>query len=191
MRIILACAAGMSTSLLANNITKEAQERDMDVTVEALSTSALSEAHWRNADVVLVGPQMRYQARGDCRHRRAVSCAGGGDSAARLCDGECGPCPRTGANIGAEPGISQGRRAIEISSEVSGQLIRVRKLAKNGDSIRRSSCQELGCPPRLVPHSQDGGGGSGNVDTRACPHFSPTSLPASRCRYHRAIQSKK
>ncbi len=61
MRIILACAAGMSTSLLANNITKEAIGRGMDVTVEAMSTSALNEALWRSADVVLVGPQMRYQ----------------------------------------------------------------------------------------------------------------------------------
>jgi len=61
MKIILACAAGMSTSLLANNITKEAQARNMDVTVEAMSTSALNEAQWRSADVVLVGPQMRFQ----------------------------------------------------------------------------------------------------------------------------------
>lgn len=61
MRIILACAAGMSTSMLANNITKEAIARGMDVTVEAMSTSALDEAQWRSADVVLVGPQMRHQ----------------------------------------------------------------------------------------------------------------------------------
>lgn len=60
MRIILACAAGMSTSLLANNMTKVAQERGVDVSVEAMSTSALDEAQWRSADVVLVGPQMRH-----------------------------------------------------------------------------------------------------------------------------------
>jgi len=61
MHIILACAAGMSTSLLANNIKKLAGERAMDVTVDALSTSALDEGQWRGADVVLVGPQMRHQ----------------------------------------------------------------------------------------------------------------------------------
>ena len=61
MRIILACAAGMSTSLLANTMTKLAQERNLDATVEAMSTSALDEAQWRSADVVLVGPQMRHQ----------------------------------------------------------------------------------------------------------------------------------
>lgn len=61
MRIILACAAGMSTSMLANNIKHVAQERGMDVEVEAMSTSALGEAEWRSADVVLVGPQMRHQ----------------------------------------------------------------------------------------------------------------------------------
>ncbi|HEY3377536.1 MAG TPA: PTS sugar transporter subunit IIB [Armatimonadota bacterium] len=60
MRIILACAAGMSTSLLANNMQRVAQERGMDVTVEAMSTSSLDEAQWRSADVVLVGPQMRH-----------------------------------------------------------------------------------------------------------------------------------
>lgn len=61
MRIILACAAGMSTSLLAHNIQRDAQERGMDISVEAMSTSALDDAQWRSADVVLLGPQMRHQ----------------------------------------------------------------------------------------------------------------------------------
>lgn len=61
MRIILACAAGMSTSLLAANMRKVAEERGLEVTVDAMSTSSLDEAQWRNADVVLVGPQMRHQ----------------------------------------------------------------------------------------------------------------------------------
>lgn len=61
MRIILACAAGMSTSLLANNMTRVAVDRGVDATVEAMSTSALDEGQWRSADVVLVGPQMRHQ----------------------------------------------------------------------------------------------------------------------------------
>ncbi|HEY3415539.1 MAG TPA: PTS sugar transporter subunit IIB [Armatimonadota bacterium] len=60
MRIILACAAGMSTSILANNMKTVAVERGLDVTVDALSTSALDEGQWRSADVVLVGPQMRH-----------------------------------------------------------------------------------------------------------------------------------
>ena len=61
MRIILACAAGMSTSILARNIAKVADERGLDVVVEAMSSSALDEAVWRAADVVLVGPQLRFQ----------------------------------------------------------------------------------------------------------------------------------
>ncbi len=61
MRIVLACAAGMSTSMLANNVKIAATERGVDAEVEALSTSALDEAQWRTADVVLVGPQMRHQ----------------------------------------------------------------------------------------------------------------------------------
>lgn len=61
MHIILACAGGISTSLLANNITILARERGIEVTVEAMSTSALDEGQWRKADVVLLGPQMRFQ----------------------------------------------------------------------------------------------------------------------------------
>jgi PTS system cellobiose-specific IIB component len=60
MRILLACAAGMSTSLLANNIRKAGIERNLDITVDAVSTSALDDAAWQNTDVVLVGPQMRH-----------------------------------------------------------------------------------------------------------------------------------
>ncbi|HOF89473.1 MAG TPA: PTS sugar transporter subunit IIB [Armatimonadota bacterium] len=60
MRILLACAAGMSTSLLANNMQKLATERALEVTVEATSTSALDDATWQRVDVVLVGPQMRH-----------------------------------------------------------------------------------------------------------------------------------
>jgi len=60
MRIILACAAGMSTSLLANNMQRVANDRNLDVTIDAMSTSSIDEAQWRSADVVLVGPQMRH-----------------------------------------------------------------------------------------------------------------------------------
>jgi len=61
MRIILACAAGMSTSMLAKNMLHAADERGVSVTVEAMSTSALDDGQWRSADVVLIGPQMRHQ----------------------------------------------------------------------------------------------------------------------------------
>jgi len=60
MRIILACAAGMSTSRLADKMKRVAVERGVEVDVEAMSTSALDEGQWRGADVVLVGPQMRH-----------------------------------------------------------------------------------------------------------------------------------
>lgn len=61
MRIILACAAGMSTSVLASHMQQAAKTRGIEVTVEAMSTSSLDEAQWQSADVVLVGPQMRHQ----------------------------------------------------------------------------------------------------------------------------------
>lgn len=60
MHIILACAAGMSTSLLARNIELAAAENNELVTVEAMSTSSLDETCWKAADVVLIGPQMRH-----------------------------------------------------------------------------------------------------------------------------------
>ena len=60
MHIILACAAGMSTSLLARNIELAAAESNEKITVEAMSTSSLDDNSWQVADVVLIGPQMRH-----------------------------------------------------------------------------------------------------------------------------------
>ena len=61
MKILLACAAGMSTSLLARNVEELVKERGLDVSIEATSTCALDEGQWRGADVVLVAPQMRHE----------------------------------------------------------------------------------------------------------------------------------
>ncbi len=61
MRILLVCTAGTSTTLLANNLRTEAIARDMEVSVEALQIGDLSEAQWRRAHVVLIGPELRYQ----------------------------------------------------------------------------------------------------------------------------------
>lgn len=61
MRIILACAAGMSTSVLARHMQQAAAAHGIEVTIDAMSTSALDEAQWQSAAVVLVGPQMRHQ----------------------------------------------------------------------------------------------------------------------------------
>lgn len=57
MKVLLVCAAGMSTSLLVNNMKKFADAQD---TVEAFPVAQL-ESIIDNYDVVLVGPQIRYK----------------------------------------------------------------------------------------------------------------------------------
>ena len=57
MKVLLICAAGMSTSLLVNNMKKFA---DADDTIEAYPVAQL-EGIVDNYDVVLLGPQIRYK----------------------------------------------------------------------------------------------------------------------------------
>jgi len=57
IRIILVCAAGMSTSILVNNMKKMAEPKDE---IHAYPLSEL-EDHIQDADVVLVGPQIKFQ----------------------------------------------------------------------------------------------------------------------------------
>ncbi len=59
-KILLACNAGMSTSMLVNKMRKAAEEMGVDAEINALS---LTEATDRIADVdvVLLGPQVKFQ----------------------------------------------------------------------------------------------------------------------------------
>lgn len=60
-KILLVCCAGMSTSLLVTRMEKEAQEQGLDVKIWATNEKAIAK-DWEQepADVVLVGPQIRY-----------------------------------------------------------------------------------------------------------------------------------
>lgn len=60
MKILLACAAGMSTSLLVTRMDKTAVARGMDVEIEAMPVAKASDVltEW---DIVLLGPQVRFQ----------------------------------------------------------------------------------------------------------------------------------
>lgn len=58
--ILLVCAAGMSTSLLVNKMLAAAKERGLEIKIEALSVSEASSVI-DEADMVLLGPQVRYQ----------------------------------------------------------------------------------------------------------------------------------
>ena len=59
-KIVLFCAAGMSTSLLVNKMRKAAQEAGLDYDINAY---ALSEAANEGpaADIILLGPQVMYK----------------------------------------------------------------------------------------------------------------------------------
>ncbi|MFT3942468.1 MAG: PTS sugar transporter subunit IIB [Ancrocorticia sp.] len=57
MKVLLVCAAGMSTSLLTTKMRKEGGPGDV---VEAVPVGEL-EAHIDNYDVVLLGPQIRFK----------------------------------------------------------------------------------------------------------------------------------
>lgn len=59
-KIILVCAGGMSSSLLAKRIEEAALREGYDVSVNAFSSS-LVESVAADADIVLMGPQIRYE----------------------------------------------------------------------------------------------------------------------------------
>lgn len=63
IKILLACNAGMSTSLLVENMKKAAQEKGIEIEIKAVGASSvrvemLKEQGWQ---VVLLGPQVRYE----------------------------------------------------------------------------------------------------------------------------------
>ncbi|TCO76946.1 PTS sugar transporter subunit IIB [Marinisporobacter balticus] len=60
MNILLCCSAGMSTSLLVQKMKKEAKEMGMDAKIWAVAMSSVQQ-DIKSADVLLVGPQIRFK----------------------------------------------------------------------------------------------------------------------------------
>jgi cellobiose PTS system EIIB component len=60
MKIVLVCAAGMSTSLVVKRMRKEAANRQLDVEVIAIPMEEFDQ-QIQDASVVLVGPQVRFR----------------------------------------------------------------------------------------------------------------------------------
>lgn len=58
--IVLCCAAGMSTSMLVQRMQQAAAEKGVEVIIKAVPVAAFNE-QIASADVVLLGPQVRYQ----------------------------------------------------------------------------------------------------------------------------------
>ncbi len=59
-KIILLCTSGMSTSLLVTKMRAEARVQKYNCTVRCYP-EAVREDEFRDADLVLLGPQIRYQ----------------------------------------------------------------------------------------------------------------------------------
>lgn len=59
MNILLACSAGMSTSLLVTKMEEAAKAKGMDGKIWAVSGDAVT-ANIDEADVLLLGPQVRF-----------------------------------------------------------------------------------------------------------------------------------
>lgn len=60
-KIYLFCIAGMSTSMLAKNMQKAADDHKLPFDVQAFSFSALNETvETEKPDCILLGPQMAY-----------------------------------------------------------------------------------------------------------------------------------
>lgn len=58
-KIVLICAAGMSTSMLVNKMKKYADEINYEAEIDAYPMSEAEEMG-ENADVILLGPQVRF-----------------------------------------------------------------------------------------------------------------------------------
>ena len=59
MNILLACSAGMSTSLLVTKMEEAAKAKGMEVNIWAVSQDK-APTEMEKADVLLIGPQMRF-----------------------------------------------------------------------------------------------------------------------------------
>lgn len=59
-KILLVCAGGMSTSILANKMKAAAKEKGLAIEVDALGVLQCENVI-DTVDIVLIGPQVRYQ----------------------------------------------------------------------------------------------------------------------------------
>lgn len=59
-KIVLVCAAGMSTSMLVTKMREAAKQMDYECTIDAYPVAETKKVAL-DADVVLLGPQVRFQ----------------------------------------------------------------------------------------------------------------------------------
>ena len=61
-KIVLLCAAGMSTSILVSKMREFNQEHDYNYQVDAYAVAEADQV-CPDADIILLGPQVRYELR--------------------------------------------------------------------------------------------------------------------------------
>ncbi len=59
-KIVLLCAAGMSTSMLVTKMRKAAEETNYECDINAYATTEASRVG-EDADIILLGPQVRFE----------------------------------------------------------------------------------------------------------------------------------
>ena len=60
MKIVLCCAAGMSTSLVVERMKKSAAERGLEADIVAYGEPLVQKGLAEAPDILLLGPQVRY-----------------------------------------------------------------------------------------------------------------------------------
>lgn len=98
-KIILLCAGGMSTSVLVNNMKKEAAAQQFNCEIDAYAVDAAKKVG-AEADCVLIGPQIAYKLE---EVKKVV------------------PCPVADIDM-AIYGMMDGKKALEMAQKLMGVL---------------------------------------------------------------------
>ncbi|EEI82857.1 PTS sugar transporter subunit IIB [Anaerococcus tetradius] len=62
INIVLCCSAGMSTSLVVENMKKAADEKGINAKIKAVPVSSLEEINGKeHIDAIMLGPQVRFK----------------------------------------------------------------------------------------------------------------------------------
>lgn len=70
IKILLCCAAGMSTSMVVSKMKKAAEEKNLDVKIDAVGMDEF-ESTYNDYDCYLLGPQIKYKL-GDFQPKAAA-----------------------------------------------------------------------------------------------------------------------
>lgn len=59
-KVLLVCAGGMSTGILMKKMEKYAEDKGIELKIDAVGMSAYEDSY-KNYDVILLGPQVSYK----------------------------------------------------------------------------------------------------------------------------------